>query len=236
MSRSTIRILVAALALPLAACNVVVSQKPWFTASPGDPRLSPGLWVALQNGACSFSPTAKLETWPDCAKPFFVRGTELLGAPEARQGEPPLDPAVFSDLGKWQGSTPVMVAGNPLVMQLRSDVMQNGAPAGDGFYLYLAMQPQVRDGDGTIRAVRIWPVFCGPPPPPPARGETQSIEDIGNSGVSRRPFPGLHKAKVGCEADSAAAIRRAAALSEDVAVANEMPPFSAKWLRATLVP
>ena len=245
MIRSLIRCLAGSLALSLAGCNVVVSDHPWFTASADDPRFSPGLWVALQSEDCSVVATAKLSTWPECAKPFFVRGAELLSPPEAKAGEPPIDPSVFTDLAKWKATSPVLVNGQPMVLQLRTEpiqtdgaVMPSALPAGEGakFYLYLAVNAVAREPDGAVRSVRVWPVFCGPPPPPAAKGQTQKLEDLGSSGVSHKPFPGIHRGKVGCEADNAAAIRKAAALSEGVAVANEMPPFSARWLRNTLAP
>ncbi|MDE2403944.1 MAG: hypothetical protein KGM17_04415 [Sphingomonadales bacterium] len=234
MIRSAIRAAVAVLALPLAACNVVVSQHPWFTAGADDPRLAPGLWVALQNDACTFDATRPLASWPECAKPFFVRGRELLSPPEPDKEQPARDAAVFADPARWQSSTPVIVAGNPMVMELRADVVQPASEPAPKFYLYLALQPLAQAADGTLQALRIWPVFCGPPPPPSRQGETQTLDQLGSSGVSKRLFPGLKRAKVGCEASGADAIRKAAALSEGVAAANEMPPFKARWLRPAI--
>jgi len=250
MIRPIIRRLAMVMALPLlgcslAGCNVVISDHPWFTAGANDPKFSPGLWVALQNDACTFDAAASLASWPDCAKPFFVRGAELLSLPEAKEGQPPIDPAVFGDLAKWKANTPVLVAGQPMVLQLRADVMPTnggGDPAPSptagaaNLFLYLAVRAVSSDPGGALQVVRVWPVFCGPPPPPPAKGAVEKLENIGSSAVSRKPFPGLHPAKVGCEAANAAAIQKAAGLSEGVAAANEMAPFTARWLRATLAP
>jgi hypothetical protein len=258
MIRSMSRFLAAGPAvLLLAGCNVVTSEKPWFTASAADPHLAPGLWVMLQSSACEFESGATLDKWPDCAKPFFVRGGQVLSPPDSKSGEPPVPLEVLADLAKWKSTVPVLADGDPMVWQLHPDVVatdgeghplapaEGAAPPFPGMagmaYLYIALRPVARDTDGTLRSIRLWPVFCGPPPPKSksetgASGAAGSIEDMAAQMVTRQPFPGLIRGKMGCTAASVAALRGAAALSEGVAAANGMAPIAGHWLRAGVTP
>ncbi len=239
-------------ALLLAGCNVVTSEKPWFTASAADPRLAPGLWVVLQSSECAFDGVTALDKWPDCAKPFFVRGGEVLSPPDSKPGQPSVPPEVFDDLGKWKSTVPVLAAGDPMVWQLHPDVVATDGegrplPPVDGAtsaisdmagiaYLYIALRPVARNPDGTLRSVRLWPVFCGPPPPQAKASAPVSIQDMASEMVTHQPFPGLVRGKLGCTAASVTALRGAASLSEGVAAANGMPPAVGHWLRAGLGP
>lgn len=255
MTRSMPRLLaVMPAALLLAGCNIVTSEKPWFTATAADPRLAPGLWAMLQSSACELQPDAALDKWPDCAKAFFVRGDQILSPPDAKSGESPVPPEALADLTKWKSTVPVLAAGDPMVWQLHPNVVPTDgeghplpAPEGampaipgmaDMAYLYIALRPVAVDPEGTLRGVRIWPVFCGPPPPKSqakATGES-SIDAAAAQMVTHQPFPGLVRGKLGCTAASVAALRGAAALSEGVAAANGMAPIAGHWVRAALAP
>ncbi|MBW8783519.1 MAG: hypothetical protein JF593_02580 [Novosphingobium sp.] len=234
----------AATAALLAGCNVVLSEQPWLTSHADDPRLAPGLWAVLRTPQCPLDAAATVDAWPECARPVFVRGRELLAPPEAKHDGPPVAAEVLRDLARWNASTPVLGDGEPMLLQLQADVSTSdgeGATAATavrhkGPYLYLALHPLTRAAGGAVSSVRLWPVFCGPPPPERPATATPSIDTLASAGMTSRPFPGLSIAKLGCAASNLTALRQAAALSEGVAAANGMPPLEAHWLRAGLAP
>src|SRR5579863_4115838 len=251
MIRSMSRLLaVVTAALLLAGCNVVTSEKPWFTASAADPHLAPGLWVMLQSSECAFDGAAALDKWPDCAKPFFVRDGEILSPPDSKSGDPPVPPEVFADLGKWKSTVPVLAAGDPMIWQMHPDVVAadgtghplppdedaiSSFPGMAGLaYFYIALRPVARDLDGTLRGVRLWPVFCGPPPPRAKASAAGSIQDMVAQLVTHQPFPGLALGKFGCTAATPSLRLAAPCRAVTLAAVNGMPPVAGHWLRAGL--
>lgn len=234
-------VLAMAALMALAGCNMVISDKPWFAAGDPSVRLADGLWV-MEKPDCKFDPAAALPAWPECAQPLFVRGGAFLTPPDNHDPDAPKDRHLDVPLERWEATVPVLAGGDPIIVQLhleagpKSDVsiQPERLP-----YLYLAMRAGQRDPDGTLRAMRMWPVFCGPPPAKKAgsaRNKVSSLDQLADETFTSAPFPGLKRADPGCNADSVAALRGAAAKSEAVAVANGVPPIDSHWLRAGLAP
>ena len=221
---------------------MVLSEKPWFVASSADPVLKQGLWVMVKPGACVFDPAGAVAGWPDCASPVVMRGRQMIAPPQTqREGD---GATARSDFSRWQAITPVIAPGDPTIWQLHPEA--TGTPgAGDAAaamlgmkalpYFYLAARVTQREADGTVSAVQLWPVFCGPPPPPSTASD-HKLEDLPGSTTSTRPFPGIKPSPMGCSARDADALRGAAVLSEAVASANGAPPATAKWVRAGFAP
>lgn len=137
---------VALLALGLAGCRMVSSDRPVFTpADAGDaPALKPGLWALIEPG-CRFNTRTAPEKWPDCATALALRDG---AASDAKKGQ----------TGK---RSVLIVGGDPAIIQTETD--EDGRKT----FVYLGLRPLAADGDGTITRARIWPADCPPPPPPP---------------------------------------------------------------------
>lgn len=224
--------------MALAGCNMVISEKPWFAAGDPSVRLADGLWV-MEKPDCRFDPAAALPAWPECAQPLFVRGSAFLTPPDNRDPDAPKDRHLDVPLERWESTVPVLAGGDPIIVQLH---LESNPKSDDSIaippdqlpYLYLAMRAAQRDPDGTLRAMRMWPVFCGPPPAKVARDKASSPDRLADETFTSAPFPGIRRAETGCNAESVDALRGAAGKSEAVAAANGVPPIDAHWLRAGL--
>lgn len=221
------RLMIAGLALGLGGCNMVVSDKPWFAASEAaQPGLKDGLWVNLKGPDCQFDPALAVQDWPECAQPMLVDGAFYRG-PNGKADE---DKAQLADVAKWDKIEHVLVAGDPLIDQID---MKSGADdptrSDSKGYLYIAARIVKRDADGRAIEVQRWPVACGPMPKQlPKRKGMPIPSDF----VTKAPFPGLKVKDSACTAADIAALRRAAALSEKIAVPNKTPPITSRWVRA----
>ena len=208
-------------ALSLSACNMVVSEKPWFDA-PSGAQLRDGLWANLQTPDCKVDAAAPIAEWPDCASPMLITGTSYSGPPNGADGR-----SVSPD--KWQALPHVLVGGDPHVDQLRLDPDPK-APQPNGWgnkplYLYLALRAVARDGEGRIIAAERWPVLCGPMPKKPREKNGVPIF------TSEKPFKGIRVEGDACFAESAEALRAAAAASEAAALEGGFTKVSSRWVR-----
>ena len=209
----------------LSACNMVVSDKPWFDAASG-PQLKDGLWANLDSPSCKLEAGTQLAKWPECAKPMMIRGNTYLGPPAS---DDPAQQAARFNPAKWQPLPHVLVEGDPQVDQLFLQAPASGETAPDGnarksMYLYLAVKPTARDPDGRITATLRWPVMCGP------RARNTKGKDGQPIFVTDRPFTGLVVAEGACTARDPAALRNAAAQSEGVAQAAGFPTIVSRWI------
>ena len=226
---SAVRTLLALVAgALLSGCNMVVSERPWFT-EPSGPQLKDGIWAMLDTADCAVDPAIALPDWPDCARPVLVRGGEYLG-PAAGADE--LPPAQRLDPARWDKIAHVLADGTPQIDQIASRrPVGAGGPPVDGvdegklFYIYTAVQPTATDSAGRITALRRWPVLCGPKP----------ARKAGKAGRSRfvtdKPFKGLAIKGDGCTAKDITALRRAAAGSEAIAGGDGYAIITSRWVR-----
>ena len=134
---------VLALASLLAGCNVVVSDKPWFTATgaAGAPRLREGVW--LGSSTCAVDERRPIDAWPDCARPALVQKFGLVG--------------LSKDNGRWQRTSYryVLADGQPFILQVGT--RQNGKTV----YLYDWVRVTGLDDQGRVIAFTAGPVLCG---------------------------------------------------------------------------
>jgi hypothetical protein len=210
----------------LSACNMVVSDKPWFDAASG-PQLKDGLWANLDSPGCAVDPAKTIAQWPECAQPMLIRGNTYSGPPA---GSDPAMAAARFDPSKWQAISHFLVEGEPQVDQIFLDLSK--ASANDGidrskaksFYLYVAVKPIARDADGRITATLRWPVMCGPLP------KNTKSKDGKPIFVTDQPFAGLTLDDGRCTAQDPAALRGAAAQSEGVAQASGFAIITSRWI------
>lgn len=216
----------AALAMvSLSACNMVVSEKPWFDAASG-PQLKDGLWANLETPACLVEAAAPLADWPACAAPMMIRGNTYAGPPT---GSEPEHVAARLDPVKWQPLAHVLVDGDPQIDQLFLESPASGETAPGvnqrkSLYLYVAVKPTARDADGRIIATQRWPVMCGPMP------RNAKGKDGRPKFVTERPFAGLTVSEGACLAKDQAALRNAAAQSQGVAQAASFAVVTSRWV------
>lgn len=209
----------------LSACNMVVSDKPWFDAASG-PQLKDGLWANFDSPACQLETGTPLAKWPECAQPMMIRGNTYSGPPAG--GDPAIAAARF-DPSKWQAMAHLLVDGDPQVDQLfleapASGETAPGAAARKSMYLYLAVRPTARDADGRITETHRWPVLCGPLP------RNTKSKDGKPIFVTDRPFAGLVVAEGACTAKDPAALRNAVMQSEGIAQAAGFAIITSRWI------
>jgi hypothetical protein len=172
------------LALLLAACNVVFSNKPWFTrADTADaPRLREGVWLGSSSLStpCSVDERQPIDAWPDCARPVLVRKFDLVELSKAN--------------GRWQQTRMryVLAGGEPFILQVGATL------SGKAEYLYEWVRVNALDDQGRVTSYAGWFVLCGSA----GSGSTTSI------------YPGLVKQDDDCTASSIAALRGAAKASD----------------------
>ncbi len=210
----------------LSACNMVVSDTPWFDAASG-PQLKDGLWANFDSAACKLDQGTPLTKWPECAQPMMIRGNTYSGPPA---GDDPAGAAIRNDPAQWQSIGHVLVAGDPQIDQIFIDL--TAASSADGidrskaksFYLYLVVKPVATDSGGQITETLRWPVMCGPLPK-----NTKGKDDKPNF-VTDRPFAGLVVTEGACTAQDPAALRNAAVQSEGIAQAAGFAIISSRWI------
>lgn len=215
------KLIAALLGLALGGCNMVVSEQPWFAAGDAlQPGLKDGLWVNLKDDKCRFDPAEAIQDWPDCAQPMLVQGGFYRG-PGPRQD----DPGQLPGVDRWERLAHLLAAGEPAIDQidLSSTEEADTAKPTKG-YLYLATRITARDEQGRAVEVVRWPVACGPL-------SRRKAAARGGDYVTGKPFPGLVVKDSICMARDVSTLRRAAALSEKVAVPNGTPPLISRWVR-----
>lgn len=201
----------------LGGCNVVMTDKPLFTAADasGAPPLRPGVWSFFREAGCKVDESQPFADWPNCSGGGIVRNGEIAGH---KAGAPP---------GELEREPVTIAGGDPRILQVQVKIdvtagaeatASGGAEASasatatspkDQPYGYAGLRPTKFDSEGRITAFRFWPVQCGPPPPKNAKGEDTAAATL-------HPLPGLEM-KPGdavCTTASAAALRNAARASE----------------------
>jgi hypothetical protein len=174
------------LASLLAGCNVVVSDRPWFTATgaTGAPKLREGVWLGSSSFStpCAVDERRPIEAWPDCARPTLVQKFGLIG--------------LSKDSGRWQRTSYryVLAGRQPLILQVGTS--QKGKPG----YVYDWVRVTGLDDQGRVIAFSAGPVFCG--------------GSAATSGTSTSLYPGLVKRDTDCTASSVGALRDAAKASD----------------------
>jgi len=230
--------------LGLSGCNIVVSKDPWFTAADAAPMptLRDGLWLSAAPD-CRVDEAQPAERWPDCADASFVRGEERWSMRWDDTDERGRHRRTFAG---WEAVDPyrdgLFVAnGDHLILQVQTGE-DSDAPLSDGVgegaeesehrgYIYGAIRPVLRDGEGKVTALETWLIQCGPlpEPKPAARRKGRSRRDEPEEAppsVTDRPFPGLTVVDDVCVAESIEALRRAAVLSEALGKKDK-----SRWVR-----
>ncbi|HEY4028853.1 MAG TPA: hypothetical protein VGM25_00790 [Caulobacteraceae bacterium] len=220
MKGATKTALALAAAMTLSGCNMVMTDKPMFTAADGSgaPPLHPGVWRNEKLG-CDFDETQAQDKWPLCSDA------------QAGVGNSPF----------WQE-----VSGDPVLLQ--TPLALPGAKASETKYFYVAVRPLKLDPSGRVVAMKSWPVRCGPPPPLPAlpapaptgaqrkpdgmteaewadlqakltklRADSEKLQaQLNRVAPTKNPLPGLKMEKDtgACTPDSVASLRNAAKASE----------------------
>ncbi|MES2342177.1 MAG: hypothetical protein V4597_10905 [Pseudomonadota bacterium] len=181
-------IVVLGLALAVAGCGVVSSERPLFTAadSVGAPVLRPGLWAVIEP-ACKFNPRSPAASWPKCVSAAVVGPSTLVDVKRS-DDDSASEPTV---------QTYRLVAGDPVVVQIQT-------PPEPGAFYY-GLRPMASDGQGRITNIRFWSARCEAPTP------------VGDTAKRRKLLAGLYPIKgqeAGCLARAPAAVRNAVRLSE----------------------
>ena len=217
MRITVLRALAACWLSSLAACNMVTTDHPMFTAadSARAPPIRTGVWRADTVG-CAFDEAAPQEKWPPCAgtMPGFA------------------DPPVWLE-----------AAGDPVLLQTPVPFPYGGRSGVS--YVYYAFHPISLDAQGRAVSLKMWPVRCGPPSPDkptPALADPAGSSDRSGSRVlagfrgasgslfllTKSPLPGLTMDKDGsCTPRSVADLWNAAKASEAWADAGS----SIRWVR-----
>jgi hypothetical protein len=203
---------VFALLPALCACNLVVSEEPWFDEADavGVPAFRDGLWLTVAEPNCQVDETLPAERWPDCAGAAYLRGSEWLTMEWEQVGKSKRARRRFVG---WSAASGLVANGSPLIVQTMFEPQPedeatsaiSSDPEPDRPYVYLALQPTRRDETGRVTAFELWPVRCGPEP-----------EGAKPGPVTDRPFPGLTIVEYNCKAESVEAVRQAAMLSEPI--------------------
>ena len=137
---------VLALASLLAGCNVVVSDKPWFTATgaANAPKLREGVWLgsSIFSSPCAVDERRPIDAWPDCAKPVRIQKVAMVGLSKAN--------------GRWQRTSYRYVLANGLPFVLQVGATQNGKSG----YVYDWVRVTDLDDQGRVIAFTGGPVLC----------------------------------------------------------------------------
>lgn len=170
--------------LPLAGCNMVISETPVFTETDRT-ALTPrdGIWLS-DDPECRFDPDQRRSKWPRCAVWAVVSGPkgELL---------------VFDGKGQSNRAELLIAKGEPLIVQIHwhDDAKDDGKT----FYVFFGLEPRGTAADGTFVTASSWEAKCGLKKP---------------SGSDIKPYPGISAECVPSSADairSAALASRATA-------------------------
>lgn len=180
LTRSFLLSAVAAPSVLLAGCNMVVSERPWFSSADAEnaAKLKPGLWALSKcdPGNALHCTTLTIE----------VTGSEL------RRHEPNDLPAEATRQDALLEKTRVnylVIPGDPIIIQvqMRAPPELQREP-GANTTAYLGFAPTERDADGQVIAGAVWPLVCGPEPKP---GDANyGLQDEQGS-VTNHPLPGL---------------------------------------------
>jgi hypothetical protein len=130
-----LRLAALAAAMALGGCNMVVTDKPLFSAADAGkvPSFRPGIWTG-DHPDCAFDESLPQNKWPACANPVAPMNTAPI----------------------W-----LAVEGEPDILQVPlSKVLHVEGPG----FIYIGWRPRKLDGHGLVIDADLWPVLCGPPP------------------------------------------------------------------------
>jgi len=180
----------ACAALALAGCNAVMTMAAVFTPADaaGAPVLKPGYWISANCTAA-----AALARAAGCENGYEITPSDMrqVDDPRLRPADAPHHDQV---------SSYVLVAGDPMVMQLAFADTSNGRTTDT--YVYVAVKPAALDASGRIVAAQVWTVVCGPSalPDPNAPRDQDGVPP-----ATDHPLPGMTLGDIGCmPADKAA--------------------------------
>lgn len=215
--RRSLSLFAMVLALASGGCgNVVMSDAPLIGAESGAAVLRPGVWINADADCSGAEPPTD---WSGCSQPVFVvaGGLVTLNPPET----PSFQPIRLS------AGRPIVaqaeVHGDRLTGRALDDFarVQQGktavGPADRPFFVYLLLEPEARDDQGRIVALRSAFLACGPDP----RDVDQPV----------RPLPGLRTDEEGhnCLAVDQAGLMTAAGYTVRHRAKPDMDHY--RWLR-----
>jgi hypothetical protein len=222
-------LLICSLSL-LSGCNLVVSEKPWFSEKDavGVPPLRDGLWASFGAGSCEFDSSRPVADWPQCAQPLLVRSGQYLYAQETQEDAAATSPGPV----QWQPIGHLLVAGDPLIDQFDNPVPQSSRDDRQFGHFYRGVRIAKTGDDGRIIEFVGWPVVCGPLRSGESKKHSKARAEASVSdNVTDKPFPGLTVNLNNCLAADQAVLRKAAVLSESVSRANGTALTVSRWVR-----
>jgi hypothetical protein len=204
----------AVLCLLLSGCNMVASEKPWFSVADNrnSPALKPGIWGSAlckspQELECRMS---YIEVGVSQMRPFVLNKIPTkAGDKTSPLTEERIDYQV--------------VAESPIIIQIRVRITPelNGVERLGG-YIYLGFIPTERDPDGEVIAGDVWPLVCGPQP---KQGDENYGYTDDQGRVTNHPMRGLTMVGEGCVAHSKRTLERVARTSRTM----DGAPLSVRW-------
>jgi len=141
--------------LALTACNMAISDHPMLAAEQRSTiKFKGGLWAA-EDSDCQFNVKRPARRWPKCATWLVIENGKVVGGPEAKPGEVPVEL--------------VIAEGEPPILEF--PLKDEGERTAKG-YAYLAIEPTGRDPGG-VTTINLWAVACGTEKVP---GSTREID------------------------------------------------------------
>ncbi len=205
----------------LGGCNLVLSEKPMFTAADaaGAPPMREGVWAAPEKD-CEFDRAKPADEWPKCAS------ASLIGAATTRAIKSKESDGVEVKTNISQEAAPyILASGDPRVLQVAIEVDGKDGKK-EVLFAYLALEPLAFDREGRIVRAQGWLIQCGPPPPKGARPRPGAKSE--DAFVTRHPLPGLKVENGNCTPRDKAAVRGAAKPSRAWMTEEPKPTF---WVR-----
>jgi hypothetical protein len=201
---------IAAVCGLLAACNIVVSERPLFFPEDeaGASRLREGLWLGV-DAKCRINTQRPVERWPECANAFVVRGGEFLQLTRNKRSY------------EWESIPFVLAGGEPRILQVYG-VSPEAGPDAKMAWGFAGLAPTGHDAEGRIVAYRMWFAQCGPIRKPVDPSEARHM-------TTREPLPGvvMHDDGYNCTPADIAAVRGAVVASEAWSEGSTV----ARWIR-----
>jgi hypothetical protein len=190
----------AALAM-LAACNMVITKTPLFSAADeaGAPALRPGVWLFQTDPDCHVDTAKPLAEWPDCAGGAVVAAGQITGRDSSNPGKMEVTPFTLAagtpriaqvlvsvDVSVHADVSASADSGGNVTAQTSSTTSSDASK--EKAYGYAGARPTKFDEAGAITAFSFWPVQCGPPPPKDANGnDTASATLHPLAGLEMKP-------------------------------------------------
>lgn len=138
---------------------------------PGDPAVAQpadGLWV-LATAGCPLPSATDLNAWAECTQPLGFNGGELAVLEKPKGANKAAQTGGLFSIARTryrQGAlgppSPQSLPGvpGPALVQVEVPGLTGRS------YIYVAVKPEIVDGEGRFVAARAWPVACPPPATP----------------------------------------------------------------------